>query len=361
MVLQGLGYLDRPGAIGVSLNHADELGFGLHEGPVPVEVLDHGREVNLEDGLVDLAHEELGEAIEAELAGALEQDDLIAEGVEDGAGDKGVDALEERLVGDGYLVGSGTELGADADKPLYTTLLAELRHLAIERLRGESALLDVAEDERAAASLMVGATAHEVEGYVERVDVGVVRVIDKRTAVLSLLDLEAHGYGLELLHALGKVGGRDAQVESYGGADDGVGDRGVVDKRQLVVLLGATLVTVGHEGMGVALVDTADVHGGMGIGKRPAEALAGITGGFDLGGYHAVVGIVDHGLGVVEELNLLLTLGLHGLEVLLMGCAEAGEHGDGGLDDATQGAHLSGLADACLEDAQLGMLVEQPY
>ena len=99
----------------------------------------------------------------------------------------------------------------------------------------------------------------------------------------------------------------------------------------------------------------------MGIGKRPAEALAGITGGFDLGGHHAVVGIVDHGLGVVEELNLLLTLGLHGLKVLLMGCAEIGEHGDGGLDDATQGAHLSGLADACLEDAQLGMLVEQPY
>ena len=44
-----------------------------------------------------------------------------------------------------------------------------------------------------------------------------------------------------------------------------------------------------------------------------------------------------------------------------MGGPQAGEHADGGLYDVAQCIHLAGLADARLEDADLRLLVEQPY
>ena len=54
VILQGFGYLDSTCSIGIGLDHAHHLGFGLHERAIEVEILDHGIEVNLEDGLVHL-------------------------------------------------------------------------------------------------------------------------------------------------------------------------------------------------------------------------------------------------------------------------------------------------------------------
>ena len=65
-------------------------------------------------------------------------------------------------------------------------------------------------------------------------------------------------------------------------------------------------------------------------------------------------------MGIVEQEHLLAALLLHGAEVLLMGCAEVGKHGDGGLYDVAQGLHLSRLADARLEDAHLRVVVHEP-
>ena len=48
-----------------------------------------------------------------------------------------------------------------------------------------------------ATAFMVRAAAHEVEGYVEGVDVGVVTVVDERATMLPFLYLEAHGHGFE--------------------------------------------------------------------------------------------------------------------------------------------------------------------
>ena len=76
--------------------------------------------------------------------------------------------------------------------------------------------------------------------------------------------------------------------------------------------------------------------------------------GIDLVDYAAdgvIVGTIDDGLSIMEELGFLAALLLHRTEVLLMGRAKVSKYGDGGLDDAPQCPHLARLADAGLEDA----------
>ena len=58
---------------------------------------------------------------------------------------------------------------------------------------------------------MVGTATDEVEGYVERVDVGIVGIVDERAAMLALLHLQAHGDSLQLRHSPGDVGGRNTE------------------------------------------------------------------------------------------------------------------------------------------------------
>ncbi len=74
-----------------------------------------------------------------------------------------------------------------------------------------------------------------------------------------------------------------------------------------------------------------------------------------------VVGVVDDGLGVVEEDELLAAFLLHRLEVLLMGGTEVGQHGDGRLNDVAQGQHLTWLTDAGFEDTHLRVGVHEPH
>ena len=87
------------------------------------------------------------------------------------------------------------------DELLNTTLLTEHSYLLIEFIGGHSALIDVTEDKRMTASLMVGTAVHEVKCDVKRVDIRVIAVVNERTTMLSLLYFKAHGYRFKLLHA----------------------------------------------------------------------------------------------------------------------------------------------------------------
>ena len=77
--------------------------------------------------------------------------------------------------------------------------------------------------------------------------------------------------------------------------------------------------------------------------------------------HHLVVGAIDHGLGIAEELHLLHAFLFNGTEVLLVGGPDVGEHTNGGLDDVVQGFHLTRLTDAGLEDAHTTLLTQQPH
>ena len=44
-----------------------------------------------------------------------------------------------------------------------------------------------------------------------------------------------------------------------------------------------------------------------------------------------------------------------------MGCADIGDQSNGGLDDVAQFCHFAFTTDACLEDADAALRIEQPY
>ena len=107
MVLQGLGYLHGPGAITVGLDHAHHLRVGLQERAVVIEVIDQRIEVDFEDGLVYLLLQLFRNLVKAEAAGALQQDEFVAQTAERVTAEEMLHIGEELLVGDADSVGLG--------------------------------------------------------------------------------------------------------------------------------------------------------------------------------------------------------------------------------------------------------------
>ena len=120
--------------------------------------------------------------------------------------------MEEVFLLNLYQVGMLHNLRTDAYYLLNAALHTEVGYFLVEHVERFARLVDVAEYERALASLVVGAAAHEVERYVERVDVRVVRVVDERAALLTLFHFEAHRHRFERRHALGKMLARESEV-----------------------------------------------------------------------------------------------------------------------------------------------------
>jgi len=223
VVLERLGHLHGTRSIGVGLDHADEFRAGSHHGAVVVEIIDQRLEINLQGGLVDLADKQLGKALETKLACAFEQDHLVAERAEGGTMDEVFDGRVKLLLGqlgEGGMVGGNGR--TDTDKALHATLADEGGHLCVEGVFVLAALENIAEDERALATLVVGAATHEVEGNVEGVDVGVVGVVDERAAVVAFLHLQTHGNWLKVGHTVGKLLGGEAESQRGDGYGEGV-------------------------------------------------------------------------------------------------------------------------------------------
>ena len=223
VVLERLGHLHGTRSIGVGLDHANEFRAGSHHGAVVIEIIDQRLEINLQCGLVDLADEQLGETLETKLACAFEEDHLVAERAEGGTMDEVFDGRVKLLLGqlgEGGMVGGNGR--TDTDKALHATLADEGGHLGIEGVFVLAALENIAEDERALATLVVGAATHEVEGNVEGVDVGVVGVVDERAAVVAFLHLQTHGNWLKVGHTVGKLLGGEAESQRGDGYGEGV-------------------------------------------------------------------------------------------------------------------------------------------
>ena len=225
MVLQGLCNLYGSGSVAVGLNHADKLGVGTQERTVIVEIVDHGTKIDLERGLVNALDKHLGQLVETKLTGTFYQDDLVVQGAEHLTTGKLSHAGIEIFFGYLDALGLSRNSLADTNELLDAPLFAEFRHFTIELFVGHSALLDVAQDEGLARTAECArSAAHEVECDVERMNVGVIGIVDERQTILSFLHLEAHGHWLELTHALGKHVGGHAKMQGHDGADNGVVD-----------------------------------------------------------------------------------------------------------------------------------------
>ena len=165
-----------------------------------VEVLAYGGEVDFEYGLVDFLFEGGGDVFEVVGAGAFDEYDGVAGFVDDGevgqeGGGVGVEGLLGCGVGETVLV--GCELGAYSDELLYAPALYEVGDVGVELAGLDAGLEYVGEYEHAACFVALGATVHEVEGDVERVEVAVVGVVDEGATVAACLDFESHGDGFE--------------------------------------------------------------------------------------------------------------------------------------------------------------------
>ena len=187
--------------------------------------------------------------LEAETACALQQQHLVVQLAEHTALHEMLYIAEEVLVGYGYLHGLLRHLVANADETVDATLHTEVGHLTIERGWGLTTLIDVAQHE----CLATATTAHEVEGYIERVDIGVVGVVDKGQSALSLLHFQAHGYRLQSGHALSKVFRRESQIERRSGTGHAVRNRSLVNERN-GVFASRTFIYIGDGGAGVLRV-----------------------------------------------------------------------------------------------------------
>ena len=122
MVLQCLCHLHRSTAIGICLNHAYELGLGLHIRAVVVEIVYHCLEVHLKDGFMHLLLQEFADAVETEGARSLYEYHLIAECSEDGTLDEGLTVGEEVFLSPPDSVCLCHEVGTHTDEFLHSPL-----------------------------------------------------------------------------------------------------------------------------------------------------------------------------------------------------------------------------------------------
>ena len=95
-----------------------------------------------------------------------------------------------------------TDAGSDTYQLVDAAFLAKVVDFAIEVGISHAALVDVAEYQ---CTLVAGATRHEVEGNIQRVDIAVVGVVNKLTTMLAFLHLQAHGDRFQLSHALSQL------------------------------------------------------------------------------------------------------------------------------------------------------------
>ena len=113
----------------------------------------------------------------------------------------------------------------------------------------------------------------------------------------------------------------------------------------------------------VALLDNRlYIHRSRRVGGRPCQTLAGAVGGsLHYFSHNGVIQIVDNGLCIVKENELLTAFVLTPVKVLVVGCSKICQYCYRGLDDVTQGQHLSRLAYSCLEHSHLCVGVHEPY
>ena len=204
---------------------------------------------------------------------------------------------------------------------------------------------------------MIRTTIHEVESNVKRIDVAVVTVVDKSTSVLSHLHFQSHSHRLEFRHTLINILSRDSELRSHHSADDRVLDRSIIDEwdRETIHL---TFIYIGDDAHALLLLDALDKERSLRILERPEEFFTFIIRIFchHLGN-HLIISIINHGISIMEEDELLTALLLQGREVLLMGSSHIGQYSDGRLDDVAEGKHLTWLTDTSLEHAHLSLFV----
>ena len=114
---------------------------------------------------MNLLLELLGNLIETERTGTLQENHLIAQTGKGIATQEVVYIGKELLVGNLDFIGLGSELGADTNKLGDATLNSQLGYLGVEFFGRKTRLEHIAEDKGTLLQLL--AAIHEIEGDIE--------------------------------------------------------------------------------------------------------------------------------------------------------------------------------------------------
>ena len=77
-------------------------------------------------------------------------------------------------------------------------------------------------------------------------------------------------------------------------------------------------------------------------------------------GHQWVVGTIDDTLAAVQDLGLFQRLLLHGFKAVVVFATQVGDDAYGGANHRMQVIHLTDGRDACLDDSQVGIVVDIP-
>ena len=190
MILQGL----------CNLHH---LGLGFQERAVIVQVLYDGIEVYFKNGLMYLLLQLFRDLIEAKRTRTFQQNQFIAQALEDIAGKEMLHIGKEVLLVDANLISLCRKFRTNTDELLHTALHAEVTDLGIKCLGQSTGLVHITQDKCRFEGNVPA--LHKVESDIEGVDIRVVGVVDEDAATLTFLYLQAHGHWLQLRHALGQL------------------------------------------------------------------------------------------------------------------------------------------------------------
>ena len=157
---------------------------------------------------------------------------------------------------------------------------------------------------------------HEVEGYIQGVDVTVVRVIDQRQSTLAFLHLQTHGDGFQMCHPLGNLFWRKTQRECCCSTGDRVLNTSLINKGYLITTL-YTFIIIRH-----TIAIGLDEHRCFFAIARPTDTFTLILRTTYTTAHRIIVGRIDDDCSISEQLQLLHTFLVHRTEILLMGTAQ---------------------------------------
>ena len=98
MVLQCLGDFNATGTVGIGLDHAYELGFGLHKRAIAVQVLHNGIEINLQRRFMHLPNKQFRQPVETETPCPFDENHLVMQLLEHIAAYQLVNVVKEILL-----------------------------------------------------------------------------------------------------------------------------------------------------------------------------------------------------------------------------------------------------------------------
>ena len=126
-----------------------------------------------------------------ETARAFQQDQLLLEGPELRRMDKLIGSQIERLL---HVEHTGVlfQVTTDTDQSIYPLATHQIRHFLVKRLRQCARLQNIRKDQGGLHVLPHATTLLEIERNIQRIDVGIIGIIDQQAVVDALLHVETH-------------------------------------------------------------------------------------------------------------------------------------------------------------------------